>query len=240
MLSEKNFKELVKKYQASEINILREYFQHLFLSNLYRLKESEKLAFKGGTALRVIFGSPRFSEDMDFTTTLKLFHLKNLLRKVLSEIEFEGLGIKTLESKPTSGGYIAIYETKIQTSSVRVELNISLRQRHQRTATTAHLVINPFMPSYTVVALRDKLLVKEKIEALLMRQKPRDFFDLYFILRNRLCVDEVIPYQSRLLKTISKQNKRTLVRELKNFLPRIHWNALKDLPEKLAAELNRI
>ncbi len=31
-------------------NIVREYVQHLFLTELYQLPESEKLLFKGGTA----------------------------------------------------------------------------------------------------------------------------------------------------------------------------------------------
>ena len=240
MLSENNFKELVKKYQTTEINILREYFQHLFLSNLYQLKESEKLAFKGGTALRVIFNSPRFSEDLDFTGDIKSFHLKNLLGKVLSKIEFEGVKIKTLESKPTSGGFLAIYETEIYSLPIRVELNISSRQRHQKILTNSHLITSPFIPAYTIVALEDKMLVKEKIEALLTRQKPRDFFDLYFIIRNRLCVDEIIPYQSRLLKIISKQDAKSLIRELKIFLPRIHWNVLNEFAKKLTAEISRI
>ncbi len=240
MLSENNFKELIKKYQTTEINILREYFQHLFLSNLYQLKESEKLAFKGGTALRVIFNSPRFSEDLDFTGALKSFHLKNLLEKVLSKIEFEGLKVKILESKPTSGGFLAIYETEIYSLPIRVELNISLRQRHQKTLTNSHLMTSPFIPAYTIVALEDNVLVKEKIAALLTRQKPRDFFDLYFILRNRLCVDEVIPYQTRLLKTISKQDEKSFTRELKIFLPKTHWNILNGFNKKLTSELNRI
>lgn len=240
MLSENNFKELVKKYQTTEINILREYFQHLFLSNLYQLKESEKLAFKGGTALRVIFNSPRFSGDLDFTGDIKSFHLKSLLEKVLSKIEFEGLKIKTLESKPTSGGFLVIYETEIYSLPVRVELNISLRQRHQKILTNSHLISSPFIPAYTIVALEDKALVKEKIAALLTRQKPRDFFDLYFILRNRLCVDEVIPYQMQLLKTISKQDGRFFLRELKIVLPKTHWNILTGFTKKLIGELKRI
>jgi len=60
MLSENTIKELSVKLQTTEINIAREYFQHLFLSNLYKSKDSEKLAFKGGTALRIIYGSPLF------------------------------------------------------------------------------------------------------------------------------------------------------------------------------------
>ena len=163
-----------------------------------------------------------------------------MLEKVLSKIEFEGLKVKTLESKPTSGGFLAIYETEIYSLPIRVELNISSRQRHQKIPVKSHLIAGSFMPTYTIVALEDKMLVKEKIEALLARQTPRDFFDLYFILRNRLCIDEIIPYQMQLLKTIPKQDEKVLTRELKIFLPKTHWNVLTGFTKKLTAELNRI
>ena len=39
----------------------------IFLSYLYQEPGSEKLLFKGGTALRIVFKSPRFSEDLDFS-----------------------------------------------------------------------------------------------------------------------------------------------------------------------------
>src|SRR3989338_1779982 len=67
MLSLESLREFTKKYQTKETNVLREYVQHLFLSSLYRFPGSERLLFKGGTALRIIYQSPRFSEDLDFT-----------------------------------------------------------------------------------------------------------------------------------------------------------------------------
>jgi len=36
---------------------------------------SQKLVFKGGTALRLAYGSPRFSDDLDFSE-LKTIELK--------------------------------------------------------------------------------------------------------------------------------------------------------------------
>ena len=67
MLSRENLKEFTDKYQTIEKNVAREYVQHLFLSLLYKIPSSEKLLFKGGTAMRIIYQSPRFSEDLDFT-----------------------------------------------------------------------------------------------------------------------------------------------------------------------------
>lgn len=48
-------------------NALREIFQELALLGLWRGKFFERAAFYGGTALRVLHGLGRFSEDMDFS-----------------------------------------------------------------------------------------------------------------------------------------------------------------------------
>lgn len=68
MISNEALEKLATQYQTGVFpNIVREYFQHVFLSELYKLPETEKILFKGGTALRIINGSPRFSEDLDFS-----------------------------------------------------------------------------------------------------------------------------------------------------------------------------
>lgn len=46
---------------------LRETVQHIALLGLWRAKFFEHAAFYGGTALRIVHGLPRFSEDMDFS-----------------------------------------------------------------------------------------------------------------------------------------------------------------------------
>lgn len=49
------------------VNALREIFQEIALCGLWRGKFFERAAFYGGTALRVLYGLDRFSEDMDFS-----------------------------------------------------------------------------------------------------------------------------------------------------------------------------
>src|SRR3989344_9199348 len=68
MISMEALEKLSRQCQMGVFpNIVREYFQHVFLAELYKLPDAEKLLFKGGTALRIIYGSPRFSEDLDFS-----------------------------------------------------------------------------------------------------------------------------------------------------------------------------
>ncbi len=49
------------------VNALREILQEVALLGLWRGKFFEKAALYGGTALRVLYGLDRFSEDMDFS-----------------------------------------------------------------------------------------------------------------------------------------------------------------------------
>jgi len=71
VISIETLEKLGRQYQMGVFpNIVREYFQHVFLGELYKLSNAEKLLFKGGTALRIVYGSPRFSEDLDFTRVI--------------------------------------------------------------------------------------------------------------------------------------------------------------------------
>ncbi len=62
---------MLAKYERQSaddhVNALREVFQEIALCGLWRGKFFEKAAFYGGTALRVLYGLDRFSEDMDFS-----------------------------------------------------------------------------------------------------------------------------------------------------------------------------
>jgi predicted nucleotidyltransferase component of viral defense system len=49
------------------VNALREILQEIALCGLWRSKFFERAAFYGGTALRLLYGLDRFSEDLDFS-----------------------------------------------------------------------------------------------------------------------------------------------------------------------------
>lgn len=237
MLSQNTLKELATKWQTSTLNVAREYAQNLFLSYLYQLPESDKLAFKGGTALRLAFRSPRFSEDLDFAGSLKPFHWEKLLSKTLENLKREALSWKVDESKPTSGDYLALYSSEIHGEIIRIELNISLRKSAQPEAV---LIATPLVPPYQCLLLPVRDLVKEKIEALLFRKKPRDFYDLYFLLRERLGMEAIISHKSRLLEALESSHSKILQRELKAFLPISQHRIIANLPQVLLSELNRL
>ena len=52
--------------RAFKESILKEYLQYKILNSIFNSEHANKLAFLGGTALRIVYGSTRFSEDLDF------------------------------------------------------------------------------------------------------------------------------------------------------------------------------
>ncbi|MEA2092120.1 MAG: nucleotidyl transferase AbiEii/AbiGii toxin family protein [Campylobacterota bacterium] len=80
--------------EADLINALKEVFQEIALLGLYHGGFFEKAAFYGGTALRILYGLPRFSEDLDFTLLQKCsdFDIEQYFSSIVDE--FEALGIK--------------------------------------------------------------------------------------------------------------------------------------------------
>jgi len=80
--------------EADLVNALKEVFQEIALLGLYHGGFFEKAAFYGGTALRILYGLPRFSEDLDFTLLQKSsdFDIEQYFSSIVDE--FEALGIK--------------------------------------------------------------------------------------------------------------------------------------------------
>lgn len=237
MLSNTSFKQFAAEFHTAEMNVMREYVQNLLLSYLYQHPQSDDLAFKGGTALRLLFGSPRFSEDLDFSSNLTAYRIKKMLEGTLEKINKESLPWSLEESKTTSGGFFARYVFQLYRQDVAVEFNISLRDRVKPEPT---LVTSPLIPAYQCMVLTIRKLVWEKIDALFRRKKPRDFFDLYFLLRNRLGTEEIIPYKKKLLKEVEVLETRSIRKELKLLLPTTHQGILRDFPTLLLTELKRL
>lgn len=237
MISEEFIKELTTKYQTFDINVKREYFQHIFLSYFYQQSKAANIFFKGGTALRFLYHSPRFSEDLDFNSAFIDYKgIEDLLLDTLTQIERENISFNLKEAKQTTGGYLAEIIFVGFEQPIKVELEISLREAEKKGQMVS--VANDFVPAYNITAVTETQLVFEKIRALLSRQKPRDFYDLYFILRKQL----PIPQKKKMIPQVQKvlnQSKLNFGSDLKQFLPKNHWAIIRDFKSILARELNR-
>lgn len=248
MISNDTLEKLATQYQTGVFpNIVREYFQHVFLSELYKLSEAEKMLFKGGTALRIVNGSPRFSEDLDFSVfgvgerDLKKF-VEDLFVKVLANIEHLGVHVELGEkSDKTSGGYFGVAMFKLlDFQPVGVEINISSRNGREMRG-EVDSVANDFVPTYTLIHLPQDELVEEKVfGALLERKKPRDFYDLYFIMRKGMLSGDQKAQLKAVKDAILVDAKKIDFRgELGAFLPVSQQTIIRDFHRALEAELNR-
>src|SRR5271170_4137036 len=89
---------MLKRYNCNSRddyeNALKEIMQEIALLGLWRAKFFEKAAFYGGTALRILYGLDRFSEDLDFSLLEadKKFQLNHYFSSL--EIEIASFGFK--------------------------------------------------------------------------------------------------------------------------------------------------
>lgn len=237
MISKKQLETLALKYQTTQLNIVREYFQHLFLSYFYQQSQAGKVYFKGGTALRFIFRSPRFSEDLDFSGKVSIKNLEQILVQTLAEIERENINVSIREAKTTSGGYLAsvVFE-QTDFAPVVVQLEVSLRR--SRLSGEVTTISSDLVPVYTAFVLSLDQLIDEKVQALLFRKKPRDFYDFYFILRSNLlsaAKKQVLPEVLKVLHGAEINFEK----ELKQFLPKTHWPVIRNFEQVLEKEIQR-
>ena len=242
MLEKRLIQQLTERYQTTADNVVREYFQHLFLAQLYQEKGSDRLLFKGGTALRIIWQSPRFSEDLDFTgVNLSIRGIEATMEDTLGKIELSGIETRIDESKATSGGYLAIFDFRTGEYRSRIQTEVSLR-KEKNIGGTATLIQSDFVPAYTLIHLEGAALVGEKIRACLTRGKARDFYDLYFILRGRMAFQEVFTkdktLKAGLISAVMKKG-RDFKHELKQYLPVNQHLIIKGFPDALVKEIER-
>ena len=106
-------KQMLKKYNPHSYddytNALKEIYQEIALLGLWRAKFFEKAAFYGGSALRILYGLDRFSEDLDFSLLSKKndFDLTSYNNAIVKELN--------------AFGFESTVETKIKSSKTNIE-----------------------------------------------------------------------------------------------------------------------
>lgn len=171
----------------------KDYLQHLFLLFLSRNIKDE-LVFKGGTAMQKVYSLNRFSEDLDFTL-VKEINTEKLIEKISSNITNFGLTTK-YELINTKKG--KNYRLRIKgplfdgTEKTIASLRIEISERKDIILTPDLKVIIPIytdMQPYIVLVMSIKEILAEKVRAILQREKARDIFDLFFLLKKGASVD---------------------------------------------------
>lgn len=230
MITREQINRLAKLRQTNHTVILREYLQLWLLSQLYLIKGSENIYFKGGTAVHLLFGSFRFSEDLDFTVDLPTAKFLAIFKQLTAKINrFPGLSIK---QKPAVAGksYLLTYAGSPLPFKVFIRLDFSFRELPL--LPTKSLLTTDFPVIFTgfIYHLAAPEILAEKIRAGLTRAKGRDLFDLWYLLAQNTVFDpklisQKLKYyrqsfdQAKLLARIDSFPPENFVHDLRPFVP---------------------
>ena len=217
----------IKELNISADQILREEAEMEILEELAKDKISSNLVFYGGTALRLAYDSPRFSEDVDLLniSSLNFSGFKNFIQKVAKTRK----NWKIVDLKDKRNTFFAIFNVRDE----KLKHNFSVKVEAHKPAgkvnlkTELKIIKSPVsinQPLLLVPRLTELKRLKE--DALIGRKKARDIFDLWYIaqvLREILILPNDLP----------NFTKREFSNELQVFLPKKYYPIIKELYERI-------
>jgi len=204
--------QMLRKYNCQRTEdytkALREILQEIALLGLWRSKFFEKAAFYGGTALRILYGLDRFSEDLDFTLLKPIndFDLSNYSSSLEKELLGFGFDVGWEQKRKTAKSPIqsAFLKTNTYNQLLVVQANKEIiREVHKGQVLKIKLEVDTDPPSGFSIETRYLLtpipfavrvlslpdLFAGKMHAVLCRRwknrvKGRDWYDLVWYITN--------------------------------------------------------
>lgn len=241
------------KDKVNEQTKVREILQQLALLGLERHGFFEKAAFYGGTALRILYGLDRFSEDLDFTLLQPdpNFNFAPFLEGMRKELNGYGFELdveqknKNIETSVLSAFmkmntlklYLTIGVEKKSanhTEKIQIKLEVDTDPPpHSRTMN--HTLLNPI--PFTILTLHQSDLFAGKMHALLYRAwkgrvKGRDWFDLLWYLKNKIPLSlkylESCMHQAGNLDHNQPLTRAKLLEMIKTKIQTLNWASAKE------------
>lgn len=217
MITKDQLINLTKTLKTNEATVLREYLQVWFLSRLYSFSGSEKIFFKGGTALHLIFGAPRFSEDLDFTVqekeaVFKAF-AKGLFAALTSEEEVEFKEKESLAGKR----YLLTAQPSPVNYPIFINLDFSFREKVLLPEKSVIKTDFPVLFTAYINHLSAPEILAEKIRAVMTRKKGRDIYDLWFLASQNVLPQEKLVREKLNYYGFEKITKEDILRRVENF-----------------------
>lgn len=248
MMTESQITDLTKLFRIDRFTIFREYLQLVFLSHLYAQPQAGKVYFKGGTAIHLLFDSPRFSEDLDFSTVLSTADVGQLIRKTEAEMRREIPEIKiSLWHRGKQGiRFKLIYKSADFKYPMAIRIDVSF-EKPLRPAASPLPTKFPIALFPIISHLKAEEILAEKVRALLARAKGRDIFDLWFLLTKNYAINQDLvakkisrkTFMPELRRKIANFPDKTLKLDLDQFLP-APMRKIADLKSLLAILLDKI
>ncbi len=190
-----NLKQIQEYYPENlrpfKRNILREYLQYKILEIIFNSIFAGKLSFLGGTALRIVYGNTRFSEDLDFDNfglSEKDFSL--LTKKIEKELEKQGYQVEMRNVfKGAYRCYVKLPKilfdnelSDLKEEKIMIQIDTAA---HNFSYLPDNKILNKFDVFTQIKTTPLDILLSQKIYAALNRKrsKGRDFFDIIFLLQ---------------------------------------------------------
>ncbi len=187
IITEKEFLDIVSRHPFSLAILTKDYY---ITALLYLIKDVKEIHFKGGTALQKTFlDNSRLSEDIDFSVTSDIPKVKEEITKKIKE---SGIFEDITENKQVEKFVRIVVHYKGfsgEKGNILIDLNerdILLRkpEKHE----IKHFY-KPFIPEFSISILAKEEMIAEKVRAAITRNKPRDHFDIYKIIKAKIPID---------------------------------------------------
>lgn len=218
--------------------ILREYLQYKILEIIFDIPGNEqKLCFLGGTALRIVHGNRRFSEDLDFDNIgLTEDDFDAISETIKTSLEREGYEV---EIRTVYRGAFHCYlkiprllfdEGLTGHASEKIHIQLDTEPQHYPFTPDRH-ILNKFDVFTEIPVTPLNTLLAQKCYAIInrTRSKGRDFFDVVFLLSKgakpdysyldlKLKIKDAQSLKGRLLDTCSKLDMKSMADDVAPFL----------------------
>jgi predicted nucleotidyltransferase component of viral defense system len=191
----RSYAELVT-YSATNVlpldQVLREELQRLILRYLSERGFFVHGVFQGGTAIRLVYGGTRFSEDLDFVlrpeTTIASLSLPKLLDGLPSfvrrEVPFaDRPGVAEQKAEAT----FARYRVRLELAAPTGRLVINLEVAGVPSRSARPQVVRSDTVDFAVIVEDESEILVDKLIALALRPyvKGRDIWDAWYLTRER-------------------------------------------------------
>jgi len=214
---------LAKESRIDITQIVREEWEIKILKEIFESPLGNSIYFKGGTALRLVYNSPRYSDDLDFTLVKRISKkswedmLKNIIKK------FPEVIISDQKDKfYTYFGELKIKEDYLPLSfSIKIEISKRIKNKYKYSLK----LLTSKTTNIQILAQVEDLeeIRKEKKLAINSRNLPRDLFDLWFIAQKM---------KEPMDKNLKKIDKKFLRQELNKYLPKNYYPLIQELIDK--------
>jgi predicted nucleotidyltransferase component of viral defense system len=216
---------LAGRLKISVEQVVREEFEIYLLKSFFESGIGKDLVFKGGTALRLAFGSPRFSDDLDFSASSAV---PEAAFRTAARAALKGLPEATLvEALAKRFTLFALYRFDVPSVArpFSIKVEVSTREESRRQAGESELrLLSSEVTNLTVlarVATLERALADKKA-AFAARRQPRDLYDLWFISQK---------LGRSFQAGLAVSDWRIVRRELRKYLPRTHWSVIDQWTE---------